>query len=168
MKSKPAFTLVELLVVVVVIGILSSVSVLAYSGVQNRAYKSKSEADISQYKKLLKYSLIESQEYPTASWIQSRVPNSSLARNMIVATGMAEECFSATMSKQKYCYLLSDGCALEGCTWAFLVYWNYGDNTWHRIDAIYDQGDISLQEPADDTSQPSWGTGDQPVGGLRG
>lgn len=40
MRARPAFTIVELLIVVVVIAILAAITVVAYTGIQNRAYNS--------------------------------------------------------------------------------------------------------------------------------
>lgn len=50
------FTIVELLIVIVVIGILAAISIVAYNGVQNRANDSAIQSDISSIaKKILLY-----------------------------------------------------------------------------------------------------------------
>ena len=55
-KSIAGFTIVELLVVIVVIGILASVSVVAYSGIQNRAKDAQRAQDFDAiYKALVMY-----------------------------------------------------------------------------------------------------------------
>jgi prepilin-type N-terminal cleavage/methylation domain-containing protein len=46
-KITTGFTLVELLIVIVVIAILAAISVVAYTGIQNRANNTTVEADIS-------------------------------------------------------------------------------------------------------------------------
>lgn len=46
MKSKSGFTIVELLIVIVVIGILASVTVVAFNGVSNRSVESSVKADM--------------------------------------------------------------------------------------------------------------------------
>lgn len=46
-KSTSGFTIVELLVVIVVIGILASITVVAYKGIQNRAYLASAYSDLS-------------------------------------------------------------------------------------------------------------------------
>lgn len=48
MNKLRAFTIVELLVVIVVIGILASITVVSYSGVQTRAQVDKMKADLNQ------------------------------------------------------------------------------------------------------------------------
>ncbi len=48
MKSKSGFTIVEILIVIIIIGILASVSVFAYNGVQNRGTRNAAEANLRQ------------------------------------------------------------------------------------------------------------------------
>lgn len=40
-KNKNGFTIVELLIVIVVIGILAAITIVAYNGIQNRAQDTK-------------------------------------------------------------------------------------------------------------------------------
>lgn len=47
-KKTHGFTIVELLIVIVVIGILAAISIVAYSGIQERARTTKIKTDISQ------------------------------------------------------------------------------------------------------------------------
>lgn len=51
-KSR-GFTIVELLIVIVVIGILAAITIVAYSGIQTRAAGAKRDADISEYYKAI-------------------------------------------------------------------------------------------------------------------
>ena len=46
-KNTSGFTIVELLIVIVVIAILATISVVAYTGVQNRTYNSSVLHDLS-------------------------------------------------------------------------------------------------------------------------
>ena len=46
-KTTSGFTIVELLIVIVVIGILAAISVVAYNGIKDRAQKQKIQADLS-------------------------------------------------------------------------------------------------------------------------
>lgn len=45
-KSTSGFTIVELLIVIVVIGILAAIVIVAYNGVQNRAYDTSVQVDL--------------------------------------------------------------------------------------------------------------------------
>ena len=64
-RSKSGFTIVELLIVIVVIAILAAISVVAYTGIQNRAYNTKVIAGSDQYQKaFLAYKAVNG-SYPT-------------------------------------------------------------------------------------------------------
>ncbi len=64
--SKSAFTIVELLIVVVVIAILAAITIIAYNGVTNRAVEASLKTDLSQAaKKLETYKIDNSDGYPT-------------------------------------------------------------------------------------------------------
>lgn len=72
MKNKWAikqtgFTIVELLIVIVVIAVLAAITIVAYNGIQNRAYDSAIQSDLSTIaKKLEAYKLTSANDqYPT-------------------------------------------------------------------------------------------------------
>ncbi len=58
------FTIVELLIVIVVIGILASITVVAYNGVQARAKDVQTEASYSQISDLLELYYLDNGMYP--------------------------------------------------------------------------------------------------------
>ncbi len=66
MKSRSAFTIVELLIVIVVIAILATLTIVAYNGIQNGAKSSSLQSDLSQAAKLLETSKIKTpgETYP--------------------------------------------------------------------------------------------------------
>lgn len=52
-KTRAGFTIVELLIVIVVIAILAAITVVAYSGIQERARNAKLSADMAQLEKAI-------------------------------------------------------------------------------------------------------------------
>jgi type II secretion system protein G len=67
LKAPRGFTIVELLIVIVVIAILASISVVAYSGVQQRARDTRRVSDMNTIVKALEMYKIQTGSYPVAS-----------------------------------------------------------------------------------------------------
>lgn len=67
-EKKNGFTIVELLVVIVVIGILAAITIVAYNGIQSRANNTAVESDLTTTaKKLELYKVVNNNVYPTAA-----------------------------------------------------------------------------------------------------
>lgn len=64
MKAERGFTIVELLIVIVVIGILAAIVIVAYNGVTNRAKGTKAQATGSSLQKKLEAYNAENGSYP--------------------------------------------------------------------------------------------------------
>lgn len=65
-KNKNAFTIVELLVVIVVIGILAAITIVSYSGISNKAIATGLQNDLDSNSKILKMYNVEYGSYPNA------------------------------------------------------------------------------------------------------
>ena len=52
-KQKSGFTIVELLIVIVVIGILAAITIVAYNGLQNRVKRSSVQSDVANFAKVI-------------------------------------------------------------------------------------------------------------------
>jgi len=59
-QAQRGFTIVELLIVIVVIGILAAIVIVAYNGVQNSAYESAVKSDLTNAAKMLELQKTES------------------------------------------------------------------------------------------------------------
>ena len=62
---KQGFTIVELLVVIVVIGILAAITIISYTGISNKATVSSLQSDLSSAKKQLALYYIDHSSFPT-------------------------------------------------------------------------------------------------------
>jgi len=65
-NNQPAFTIVELLVVIVVIGILAAITIVSYTGISQKATVVSLSSDLSNASKQLKLYQIEHGSYPTS------------------------------------------------------------------------------------------------------
>lgn len=63
-KRVQGFTIIELLVVIVVIAILATISVVAYTGIQNRTNDSVVQSDLSNFAKKVQIVTANTGEYP--------------------------------------------------------------------------------------------------------
>ena len=63
-KTHKAFTIIELLIVIVVIGILAAISIVLYSGIQRQAVETGLKVDLAQAARQLGLSQAENDEYP--------------------------------------------------------------------------------------------------------
>ncbi|MEO8691315.1 MAG: FISUMP domain-containing protein [Candidatus Saccharimonas sp.] len=63
--SHPAFTIVELLIVIVIIAILATITIVAYNGITDRAHESSLKSDLSNGSNLLEISQATDGTYPT-------------------------------------------------------------------------------------------------------
>lgn len=98
---KNGFTIVELLIVIVVIGVLAAITIVAYNGIQNRANRSSISSDLRNISKQLAIYNIDQNRYPiTASDMQTIMLN-------INKTAYTE---TATSSGAIYC-VRTDGTA---------------------------------------------------------
>jgi type II secretion system protein G len=64
-KHQTGFTIVELLIVIVVIGILAAITIVAFNGVQQRGRDVKRTSDVGQLKKLVEMYKADTGTYPS-------------------------------------------------------------------------------------------------------
>lgn len=63
-QKQSGFTIVELLIVIVVIGILAAITIVAFNGVQQKGRDAKRSSDVNYVKKLLEMYKTENGTYP--------------------------------------------------------------------------------------------------------
>ena len=63
-KTKSGFTIVELLIVIVVIGILAAITIVAYNGIQDRAHNTAVQSDLNAFAKKIATESAASGVYP--------------------------------------------------------------------------------------------------------
>lgn len=66
-KNVSGFTIVELLIVVVVIGILATITIVAYNGIQQRAHNAQTIAAVKDYAKIYMAYALDNGSYPSSS-----------------------------------------------------------------------------------------------------
>lgn len=71
MNRSRAFTIVELLIVIVVVGVLAAISIVAYNNIAAKARDAQRMSDISSITKALELYYIENGAYPPGSWAYS-------------------------------------------------------------------------------------------------
>ncbi|MDK2899302.1 MAG: hypothetical protein PWQ10_489, partial [Patescibacteria group bacterium] len=65
-KTSSAFTIVELLIVIVIIGILAAITLVSYTGIASRANIANIQSDLSNASKKLSMYYAEHGTYPTS------------------------------------------------------------------------------------------------------
>ncbi|RYF29584.1 MAG: prepilin-type N-terminal cleavage/methylation domain-containing protein [Chloroflexi bacterium] len=90
------FTIVELLIVIVVIGILAAITIVTFSGIQSRAENNKTVSAVGAYAKALTVyaALPENGRYPIASY-PCLGPNPATPARCANMTDSTNPCFSA-------------------------------------------------------------------------
>ena len=132
-EIKKGFTLMELLIVVAIIGILSSIVLASLNAARMKSRDAKRYSDIKQIQTALELYYNENGRYPTTAWISSNAATwqtflgSALGMNLPVdptntATGQATTAGVYTYSYYSRAY----GC--EG-QWYMIVYRLEGDST---------------------------------------
>jgi prepilin-type N-terminal cleavage/methylation domain-containing protein len=87
MRKDSGFTIVELLIVIVVIAILATISIVAYSGIQSRAKTTKAQANASQVQKIAEAFYADNSRYPgTRAEFTNAVTNLPAGVTLLITT----------------------------------------------------------------------------------
>ena len=101
-RRSRAFTIVELLIVIVVIAILAAISIVAYNGIQDRARASAASTAASQAARKLALYQVDNGSYPaTGSLASAGVSNSNSTYYQYTGSG-STYCLTASVSGTSY------------------------------------------------------------------
>ena len=64
-NKQSGFTIVELLIVIVIIGILAAITIVAYNGIQDRSKYAREQSDMSNLNKLINLYYVDNGSYPS-------------------------------------------------------------------------------------------------------
>lgn len=104
-KTKSGFTIVELLIVIVIIGILAAITIVAYNGIQDRARISSVSSGLSQSAKKLKlYQVDNPDTYPAAAGT-SGIDNLAA----VGITNSSDVTYQYSSSANTYCLTATNG-----------------------------------------------------------
>jgi prepilin-type N-terminal cleavage/methylation domain-containing protein len=136
------FTIVELLIVVVVIAILAAITIVAYSGITDRAKNAAAASAAEQaVKKVLTYATLNSDQYP-ATMADAGVSDGSATYQYRVNNSLNPKTFCLTATTQNVSYFVSStalsptqgACAGHGANGVAAIT-NYSDNPGVEINA---------------------------------
>jgi len=100
------FTIVELLIVIVVIGILAAITIVAFNGVQKRAVTASMTADLSNASKSLKVYQVTNSGYPSANDCSASPAAGSIC---LKSSGSTTYQYTANSSPQSFCITATNG-----------------------------------------------------------
>ncbi|RYF27565.1 MAG: prepilin-type N-terminal cleavage/methylation domain-containing protein [Chloroflexi bacterium] len=122
------FTIVELLIVIVVIGILAAITIVAFNGIQNRGYDTTVQSDLSSFKKKVELAKTSSNDdlYP-ASAFGAQVGASFTKSAYNTSTNNVIYCFAldrsefgmAAISKGNKAFYVSNVKSLTDYSWTW-------------------------------------------------
>jgi prepilin-type N-terminal cleavage/methylation domain-containing protein len=168
-NSVSGFTIVELLVVIVVIGILASITIVSYSGITNKASASVIQSDLNNASKQLKMYYATHGSYPTALDSNycptSPFSNSDFCLKVSGSNSLSyngsTETFSLSGTDGNTYYKLSDNSTpaeSDKLSYGLIGYWPLDENT-STTTADSSQASITHNGTLAGTTLPSWTTG---------
>lgn len=108
--SESAFTIVELLIVIVVIGILAAITIVAYNGIQSKATVASLQSDLeNSNKQLVAYLTTSSTGYPVAIDCSASPAANTLCLKSSGATTYQYSVNNSTLSAPAYCITATNG-----------------------------------------------------------
>lgn len=120
-QDSSGFTVVEIIVVVLIIGILATILILTYSGIQQRQHNSTRIADIKLIQSNLETEYAQSGVYPTLAEINSTTWRKANFKNLDInsmidpSNKSSSPTFTATPTKNYYSYQVTASNGVSPC-----------------------------------------------------
>lgn len=107
-EKRTGFTIVELLIVIVVIAILAAITIVAYTGIQERANQSSLQSSAKQaYTKIQAYAVENNETYPTALSSVGIADTSDITYTYRTDATTSPKAFCAVATKQSTNYFVT-------------------------------------------------------------
>ncbi len=156
-KSENGFTIVELLIVIVVIGILATITIVSYNGIQQRSKNAQISTVLQTYVKALRLYEIDNGKFPGAGYAGMNTPCLGTGYTGQICSNVGTRAESSTFNALLDPYLKS-----TPATPTDTVLTNNGNAWWSGV--IYEWASASIQN----IRFVQLGTQDCPViGGVR-
>lgn len=103
-KNEKAFTIVELLIVVIVIGIVAAISFVAYANIDNQARLSVLKSELSQLKNALEFDQVQTGLYPESyeGFIEFSLDDVDVSYSTYNESTPPDYCLTATLGEQSF------------------------------------------------------------------
>jgi len=106
-KKHPAFTIVELLVVIVVIGILAAITIASYSGISSKAITASLTSDLDNASRQLKMFQVDNSAYPGT--INCAIPDSTTNKCVKSSANTNYQYTVSNTNPQTFCITATKG-----------------------------------------------------------
>jgi len=118
LKNKHGFTIVELLIVIVVIGILAAITIVSYSGIQQRARIAVLQSDLRNASTQLELENAQKNSYPSSAAAandgKGLTASAGTTYQYVTTAPFAQYCLAATNAQSSYYLTSSDATIREG------------------------------------------------------
>lgn len=130
LRQERGFTIVELLIVVVVIGILAAISVVSYTGITQQANTAKALSNASSVKRVAEVYFAKNGTYPTTKAAFTSGGLEATLPSGVLFLAASPEALSATNGTNTVLYEVDNATT---ATEAQVSYWDFGTNAAIKI-----------------------------------